>query len=147
MTTIAYKDGVIAYDSYATIGDCIVDQDYVKMRKVDKLRFFICGDVAGVESLIKSYVTGEVTSEDAETAESTVAWVVDGGNIYRLLIHPDEGKLATEPQRFDNVMTMGSGGEYALGALDAGASAKEAVKIAAGRDVHTGGKIRTFKVK
>lgn len=33
---------------------------------------------------------------------------------------------------------VGSGGEYAFGAMDAGASAKRAVEIACGRDVNSG---------
>ena len=41
---------------------------------------------------------------------------------------------------------IGSGASYALGAMDAGATAKEAVKIAS-RDVYTGGIIRTHKLK
>jgi ATP-dependent protease HslVU (ClpYQ) peptidase subunit len=41
---------------------------------------------------------------------------------------------------------IGSGEEYAIGAMDAGLSAKDAVKIACNRDIYSGGRIRTFKI-
>jgi 20S proteasome alpha/beta subunit len=145
MTTIAFKDGIVAYESRITEGSLIADDNINKMTKVDGLTFFLCGDVAGEQALIRSYVTGEVTDEDAENATYSMAWVVDGGIIYRLLIV--DGELFTEPQRQGNIVAMGSGSHFALGAMDAGASAKEAVKIAIGRDVSSGGTIRTFKVK
>ena len=144
MTCITYKDGIIAYDSRITEGRTIVDDDCNKRSQVGKLNFFLCGDVAGEEALIRSYVTGLVTEEDAEKAANSMAWVVDRGNIYRLLTIGED--LLIEPQRLTNTAALGSGGPYALGAMDSGASAKEAVKIASGRDVSTGGKIRAFKV-
>lgn len=39
---------------------------------------------------------------------------------------------------FDDVVAIGSGSEYAIGAIDAGASLKKAVEIAAERDAYTG---------
>lgn len=38
---------------------------------------------------------------------------------------------------------IGSGRDFALAAMDMGATAKEAVEMAAKRDVYTGGTIRT----
>ena len=144
MTTIAYKDGIVAYDSRITEGSFVVDNNCDKMRKVQGLTFFVCGDVAGENALIRSYVNGACTEEDAETAAHSMAWVVDGGIIYRLLTL--EGELYIEPQRPGNHIALGSGTPFAIGAMDAGASAMEAVKIAAQRDVATGGKIRTWKI-
>lgn len=45
---------------------------------------------------------------------------------------------AVEDQKY---VSIGSGSDYALAAMDAGATAEEAVKVAIGRDVYTGGKI------
>lgn len=42
---------------------------------------------------------------------------------------------------------VGSGSEYALGALVAGVSPKDSVKVAAALDLYTGGEVRTMKVK
>lgn len=44
-------------------------------------------------------------------------------------------------------MAIGSGMYYALTAMDCGCSAEEAVKMAAKRDVNTGGEIRIFKIQ
>ena len=43
--------------------------------------------------------------------------------------------------------SLGSGGEYALGALAMGATAKQAVQIATRYDPHTGGGITNIKVR
>lgn len=42
---------------------------------------------------------------------------------------------------------IGSGSEFALGALVAGVSPKDSVKVAAALDLYTGGDVRTLKVK
>lgn len=44
----------------------------------------------------------------------------------------------------DRPFAIGSGRDFALAAMDMGASAKEAVEAAAKRDVYTGGTIRTL---
>ena len=51
------------------------------------------------------------------------------------------------PMKEDNISVLGSGGSIALGAMDAGASAVEAIKIACKRDCYTGGKVQSFTVK
>ena len=45
------------------------------------------------------------------------------------------------------MLCIGSGADHGLTAMDCGLSAKEAVKKAAYRDLGTGGKIRTYKLK
>ena len=42
---------------------------------------------------------------------------------------------------------QGSGFKLAIGAMDAGATPEEAVKIAVKRDICTGGRVHTFKIK
>ena len=44
---------------------------------------------------------------------------------------------------FDEYVAIGSGGAYALGAMDSGASALEAMDIAIGRDINSSGPVRT----
>lgn len=50
-----------------------------------------------------------------------------------------------EPQRlFDKHLAIGSGGSYAVAAMDAGASAEQAVKIACKRDLYTSEPVELF---
>ena len=70
-----------------------------------------------------------------------MAIVVDNG-IFTIGV--DDGDLWKFKER--GICAIGSGGCYALAAMDAGATAKESVKIAIGRDIYSGGRIRTFKV-
>lgn len=46
-----------------------------------------------------------------------------------------------------NYFALGSGGNFALGAVLAGKTAKEAVEIAKKLDINSGGKIKTVKIK
>jgi len=51
------------------------------------------------------------------------------------------------PERHDFPWTMGTGNEYAMGAMKAGASAEEAVRIACEIDIHSGGEIQVVNIK
>jgi len=46
MTTIAYKDGVIACDSRITSGSLIVDDNEIKMVKKGDVVFFLAGSTS-----------------------------------------------------------------------------------------------------
>jgi|TARA_R110000803_G_scaffold54828_1_gene111652 hypothetical protein len=58
-----------------------------------------------------------------------------------------DGVLTKTPEKPDMMLCIGSGADHGLTAMDCGLSAKEAVKKAAYRDLGTGGKIRTYKLK
>lgn len=139
MTTIAYKDGIIAYDSRATRGDLISCDNANKCFKYKGVLFFICGAVADAKHLAECYVENKQPNQNADIA----AYVVDNGRVFRVGI--DGGVFFVEDSR--NVDAMGSGCLSALTAMDMGADAITAVKMAAKRDVNTGGKIRHYKVK
>ena len=51
------------------------------------------------------------------------------------------------PLRTEKYAAVGSGAVFAIAAMDCGKSAVEAIRIAKKRDVNTGGRIRTIKVK
>jgi len=57
------------------------------------------------------------------------------------------GRMFKTPESSKSVFAIGSGQDHALTAMDCGLSAKEAIKMAAKRDVNTGGRVRTFKIK
>ncbi|WP_047305149.1 hypothetical protein [Pseudomonas fluorescens] len=140
MTTIAYKDGIIAYDGRCTSGGTIVYDDYDKMRESDGAFFFGAGALPEICDLIKAYRGEEITGECG-----ALAIVCSGGALS--LITYDDGKIAEGPISPDRPYAIGSGRDHAYTAMDMGASAYQAVEMASKRDTGTGGKIRTFTVK
>ena len=71
------------------------------------------------------------------------ALVIKGGKVYQVMVNSDN---ICEWAELDYNFTLGSGGSFALAAMDFCRSAKDAVKYASTRDVYTGGKIRVVKV-
>lgn len=139
MTTIAYKDGVIACDSRATAGDLIATDRAKKIYKRKGLTFVGAGAVCDIQVAFEAWpADGEYTECGWE------AFVVDGGE----LIHAgfDGETLFRIRHDQDEPYAIGSGSPFALTALDMGCTAREAIKMAARRDVGTGGMIKTCKV-
>ena len=143
MTTIAYKDGVIAFDSRVCMerGDITV-LDYNKSRKAGGVRFFFAGCLADIEEFMVFYLSDQ---RDDLPCLDCVAFVLDKGRLYLSGVDGD-GHLWLDPYQFDQHAAIGSGGPHALTAMDLGCDAKTAVKMAMLRDSHTGGRIRTYKI-
>ena len=139
MTTIAYKDGIIAYDGRCTVGGTIVYDDYDKMRERDGVFFFGAGGTSDINDLIKAYSGEEIAGECG-----AFAIVCKAGELS--LISYEDSKIVESPVLLDKAYAIGSGRDHAYTALDMGASAYQAVEMAAKRDTGTGGKIRTFTV-
>jgi len=139
MTTIAYKDGVIAYDSRSSRGDLIANDNYNKCANSNGVLFFYSGSVSDLPYLIDCYTNGATPPKFADIC----AFVVDKGNVHR--VGTDDGEFWKEYAA--PVDAIGSGCKHALTAMDCGLSAIDAVKMAVKRDTGTGGKIRHYKVK
>lgn len=140
MTTIAYKDGVIACDSRQTRGGCIVSDDVVKCQAMDGVSFFLSGAVCDEKALIAAYF-GTPLLVPVECS----GYVVDGGRL-QMVGHDDKTGVWRQDLDPANPDAIGSGSAYALAAMDMGASAEEAVRAAMKRDIYTGGKVVTFRV-
>lgn len=143
MTTIAYKDGVIAYDSRCTQGGTICDDNHDKHHKVGGTHYFVAGVTSDVPLLIQLH-QGKIESAPAGSEASAI--IVRGTEVSTAGIDKD-GRLWCCSERPGITVAIGSGEQHALTAMDMGADAKTAVKMAAKRDIYTGGRIRTFKVK
>lgn len=140
MTTIAYKDGVIAYDSRITRGDLIIDDDYDKCIERDGVKFFMSGATCDYDALVSAYF-GTAPSGKVDAS----AIVLDSGNLMMVAVDDDTGlwKSLLKP---DRPYAIGSGTPYAFAAMDMGASAEKAVEMAGRRDTGTGGKVRTLRI-
>ena len=139
MTTIAYKDGVIAYDGRQTRNDRIVSDSAAKCQVVDGVSFFLSGAVCDEKALIAAYF-GTASPVPVECS----GYVVDSG---KLLMVGHDDKTGIWKQELDPCShdAIGSGSAYALAAMDMGASAEYAVKAAMKRDIYTGGEVRLFR--
>lgn len=140
MTTIVYKDGVIAYDSRVTRGDLIVDDGCEKMQVVQGVHFFCAGSGPDAEHLIGAYFgtkspnkrldAGALVYDPATKELWTIGHNIDGFWRDRLSV--------------DRPYAIGIGSPHAFTAMDMGACACKAVEMAALRDMYTGGKVRSF---
>lgn len=96
MTTIAYKDGVIAYDSRVTRGDLITDDDCDKCIERDGVKFFMSGALCDYDALVGAYF-GTAPSGKVDAS----AIVVDAGKLMMVAVDDDTGlwKSPIKPDR------------------------------------------------
>lgn len=134
MTTIATDGRTIAADGQQTAGNERVTQDAVKIVMRNRVIYGLTGHSGLLEPLIAWHQAG--------------AAVVDlpKGDSWSLIVIDQDGLSAfteTCPYRtpFPYPAAFGSGDTYALGAMAAGASPREAVEISARYDINTGGRI------
>jgi 20S proteasome alpha/beta subunit len=137
MTTIAYKDGVIAYDSRVTNGNSITHDDFDKCQEVKGVKFVFAGYVCDYSKLIGAWFGEPVTG----TVECS-ALVFDGESLCYAAYNAEHG-LCKTPIWLERPYVIGSGSDHAMTAMDMGANAYKAVEMAAKRDTSTGGTIRT----
>lgn len=137
MTTIAYRDGILAGDTLISSGENRVGYGQ-KIRQKGQLLYASAGSAGlteKVEAWIRSGCIGEnppLKSGDA-TGE-TFLFMPDDSIVW---FHCDGSTLIRA-----KFFARGSGGEYALGAMQNGATAIEAVKCAMALDRGTGGTVQ-----
>jgi hypothetical protein len=136
MTTIAVTEDEIAWDSQATAGWTRSQVPFEKVTVVGRKIIGCSGDVSSIERLPK-WIAGGANPKKAPDGE----WrcIVISATSCRIYSDDDlHGELSMLPA------AIGSGQDFALGALFAGKSAQEAVEIAARLDVMTGGEIKSL---
>lgn len=144
MTTIAYKDGVIAYDSRMTAYSIVVDDDYRKLFQRNDTSLFYCGDVGDIDDYLKFYFDNEIPKRllDCESL------VYEKDKLYcsDVVSEGDTFRIRKMPLRKDGFYAIGSGTRFALAFMDVGMDAYDSVIATAKRDVWTGGTIRTYQL-
>jgi ATP-dependent protease HslVU (ClpYQ) peptidase subunit len=133
MTTIAYKDGVLVADTQATSGSWKRGTT-VKIHRVGRLLVGFAGDLASCQRFLSWVKSG--LEDDSPLEEGSEAFVIEPC-----------GRLTSWQGAIGHVMNFGefystgSGCSYAVGAMAAGATAEEAVLVAAKYDVYTNDKL------
>lgn len=145
MTTIAYKDGVVACDSIATQDDIIIELDRVKYRRVGKRVYFFSGATSDQDFLVTAFEKRDrgITVPD-KCQCSAVVIDQDAGKVYDVRMNSNGFWWDELPP--EEPFAIGTGRDFALSAMDLGASAREAVGVAIRRDPYSGGRIRSVKV-
>lgn len=141
MTTIVYdhKNGVIACESRQTQLGLIMSDGDVKCSRIDGELYVGSGNIQEISDLTHALRV-------CDTA-------IDAGNDAQLFYTRD-GKVRGCCADNGNVVnfdvttsdSLGSGGLWALAAMDFGCTAKEAVKYAITRDIYSGGKVHVYKI-
>lgn len=145
MTTIVYdhKARQIAVDGRTTSGNVILSESCEKWIKDGDDYWFICGSACDEQRLIDQIKAAQQAEAPKWKIEAS-AFFVSGGIVYQCVV-TDDGEPAKSECKYSD--SMGSGGLFALSALDHGKSARDAVEYAKTRDCGSGGKVTVFDVE
>lgn len=140
MTTIAYnhKDKEVAVESRTTSGGVVINDKANKSIKNNKGLWVMAGKPCDYHILIE---LGH--NDSVEVLPDCQGFLITDGKCFFVSVN-DQG-YCKHDEMTEN-FTIGSGGDFALSAMDFGCSAKDAVKYAMTRDVYSGGRVRVFKV-
>lgn len=139
MTTIAYRDGVLAADSQMNVG-AIRHGVSEKIGRKGRLLYGGAGDVAWCWEF-RSWVQQGAEGEPPACAPDATSSFVILPDDRIVVFHANGVQLCSGLPFFAD----GSGWELALGAMSAGASAEQAVRIATRWDTRSGGDIRVVR--
>ena len=149
MTTIVYdhENQQIAFDSRLVDGTKILSDSYRKdILLINDVRWFFSGNPIDLNALVdfieeKGYQPQKIKS--LKGVGTFRAFIDTPHAIYDLFC--SDGSYIMEELSYSE--GTGSGGQWALAALDLGKSAAEAVAYASTRDVETGGAIRVWSTQ
>ncbi len=138
MTTIAYRDGVLAADQLATTPGGLRGAMVVKIRRITGGRVALCGKfgaACAVADWLAKGREGDIPKHD----DNGVIWIPDEGEA-TIIEQGCEEPLGEAPFH-----AWGSGREVAMGAMWMGATAVQAVEAAIALDTGSGGEITVLK--
>ena len=143
MTTIAVKNGVMAADSLVSYGNSTCGY-------AEKIRRTKGGILIAWAGPLHMQLSAFDWFEGGAEYEDAPPDLRDAGSGELVALLPDKRFMAfycARPLAFSAPFyAIGSGSEYAIGAMATGASAAEAVHIASRFDHGTGGEVRIYTV-
>lgn len=148
MTTIAFDGRWLAADGQETFNHEPIRLDRQKLAVRPGSVYGYSGVGCGLDAVIDWHASGADPKEAPKFEDNDWSMIA----IDR---HPVTAKLRLRyytmkvpyPSEYHAPFALGSGADYATGAMDHGASAIEAVQIAIKRNVHTGGEIQSVEVE
>ncbi len=148
MTTIAYRDGVLAADSQTTRGNLSVN-GAIKLIKSDTILAGICGDAHDMGKFGKWLIAVSEKCDNVEDFHLHNSPLADDADTEALIadVHGNAWYMHASGSVFkynEDHAASGSGEYFALGALHMGATAVEAVEAAVALDLYTGGEVTSI---
>lgn len=138
MTVIAYRDGVMAADSRVT-GNFVTTG--IKLYRKNSRIIGFAGDLHQALVFVDWYFDNKQRKPDLANESDWYALVASSDGL-------EEWNHALRPvQIMDRFYAIGSGAEIAMGAMEAGASAKRAAEIACKRADGCGLPVVTMRLK
>jgi ATP-dependent HslUV protease subunit HslV len=126
----------MASDGYISAGDVLVESNYRKVHKLNDGRIVgFAGNGYNWEPVIDYFNSAEKKKKWPHiTGSSSILLLeLDG----RCVLYDSDGRAFER----SIPVAIGSGWQFALGAMDVGASVEDAIKVASKRDLATGGTI------
>lgn len=141
MTTIAFRDGILATDSLITSGHERAGLRR-KAGRVGPLLYASTGS-SGYCNTWEAWLLGGMKGPQphmgvGDNSASAFVFMPDGLIVW---FHREGSESLRAPY-----WASGSGGPFAAGAMATGASAEEAVACAIAHDVYSGGPIQTYRI-
>ena len=141
MTTVVYKDGILASDGRSTFNDSIEYENAQKIFKVKDGWIGFAGTFCHCQVLLNHLKDDGV-------------YIRDDSDIYAIFVNHKRQVFSIEIYqnavcyvRVSDVYAVGSGAMYALGAMSAGATAQQAIKIASKYDIGTNNRVKKVIIK
>lgn len=143
MTTIAYRDGVMAADSQTTAGEVRRGATRKVFQLLDGSLVGFSGGLSEIGPAVQWFAEGKLPYKRPRLPEDASLLVIEASpsgevSYYRHNLIPQLTVAAFH--------AIGSGNEFALGAMAMGANAQQAVAVAAEFDIYTGGRITTLSL-
>ena len=144
MTTIVYdhEKQQIACDSRMAKSSGVYADCYDKMRWAKNRLFITSGSTCDLDYFINNFENLTLVNLVDGIEIDCYGIMVENGKAYSVFIH--EGVFNSELLICNDF--KGSGGKFALAALDFGKTAKEAVEYAITKDCYSGGKVHVYDI-
>lgn len=156
MTTIAVKDGIMVGDGRCSLGSTIIKDDMVKVFWINNHLMGGAGRARSISTFaqwLQKHTDYTIVNQEVGDLVDLIPPVLqDDEEFTALVLTPDKQVLMYDGNVALNLgqdvpASIGSGSVFALAAMDAGASAEDAVKIAMKRDVYSGGEITVVQLE
>lgn len=141
MTVVAYKDGVLAADKQSTFAG--LRRTTTKIARLPDGRLFgAAGNSSKCRALLQWFEKGDADAKYPDDKNECMVLIV---NLDGSLVYYDDGPTPILLE--DPFTAIGSGRDYAMGAMDVGASAVKAVDVACKYDTGCGQGVDLLRLK
>lgn len=148
MTTVAFKDGILAADRQVSQGNRVFAEIDKVFQVSDTLFVGVCGTVSSIHQFLRWMEKHENFKQHMLDKPDTAS----DANFDALIVDSSDKSIWCIDQTYEpypiygDIFAIGSGADIAIGAMAAGASAKKAIQIASKYDITTGIAIQMHKV-